>query len=223
MAMMRAQSRDRHLHVAQLALRVGAHRLDDVAAERAVLRPARLGQRARRRRSRRSGRRRPRSRRSCRRPRACGRRRSRAPGCRARAAPCRSRTAPRCRGRRPRARPPPPSGISVGVPVGPITMTGSPFSQPRAQARAAAHLEHDERQQALLLVDPRAGERQPLHHQAAAVHGRATAPRSSAGGRTAPARSGARRRARSRPPRRSSASAARPRRPSAATRRRACR
>ena len=77
-----------------------------------------------------------------------------------------------------------------------MTITGSPCSQARAQPRAAAHLEHDQRQQALLLVDPRAGQRQPLHHQAAAVRPRATAPRSSAGGRTARARSGARRPAR---------------------------
>jgi hypothetical protein len=54
-------------------------------------------------------------------------------------------------------RPPPasttdsPAGISVGVPVGPITTTGSPGSQRRAQARAAAHLQHDQRQQALAL------------------------------------------------------------------------
>ena len=52
-------------------------------------------------------------------------------------------------------RPPPasttvsPVGISVGVPVGPMTTTGSPGFSAAHQARRAAHLEHDERQQAL--------------------------------------------------------------------------
>src|SRR3954463_9218552 len=95
---------DRHLHLAQLALRERAHRLDDIAAEGAVLWAARLWHR----------------------PAvdapddlvgsrfdivdlvyvlALAARGKRAPAIAARAAPCRSKTAPRCRGRRPRARP----------------------------------------------------------------------------------------------------------------------
>ena len=45
---------------------------------------------------------------------------------RSRAAPARSRTAPRCPGRRRPAAPSRPPAISVGVPVGPIRITGSP-------------------------------------------------------------------------------------------------
>ncbi len=42
-------------------------------------------------------------------------------------------------------------------------MIGSPDGERRAEARAAAHLEHDRPQQALLVVDPGAGEGEPLH------------------------------------------------------------
>ena len=82
--------------------------------------------------------------------------------------------------------------------------------QQRAQVGRAAHLEHDRRHEALLAVDPRAGEREAFHREARAARARARAPRSSAGGRTGRARNAARggRRA-ARRPRRSSASAAR--------------
>ncbi len=59
--------------------------------------------------------------------------------------------------------------------------------QRRAQVGRAAHLQHDRRHQALLAVDPGAGERQAFHGQARAVAARAPASRSSAAGRTGPA------------------------------------
>ncbi len=71
-------------------------------------------------------------------------------------------------------RPPPTSAtvvsawISVGVPVGPISTTGSPGLQQRAQVGTAAHLQHDHRHQATLRIGPGAGHRQALHRQ----HGR---------------------------------------------------
>ena len=136
--MMRSHVDERHQSLAELALRVGQHRLHDVAAE--VRDPAGGAARSRRRR------RRTRSTWSVRRldlvaleevlallvagevedrlPRARSALRDReqhgvAEAAAARAAPSRR------------------SGISVGVPVGPITTTGSPGSQRRAQARAS--------------------------------------------------------------------------------------
>ena len=94
-------------------------------------------------------------------------RRSRAPWSRRRATPRRSRTAPRCPGRRRTAAPSRRAAISVGVPVGPIRITGSPGLQHRAQVARAAHLEHDDRDQALLAVHPGAGQREALHLQCA--------------------------------------------------------
>ena len=124
--MMRSQSANGIGCAPSVALRIRAHRLHDVADERAVLRPRRARSPAPRRSTRRRRRRPPRSRRPCSgRSSSCSRR-SRAPSSRRCGTPARSRTAPRCRGRRRRARPSRRGSISVGVPVGPIRTTGSP-------------------------------------------------------------------------------------------------
>ena len=86
-----------------------------------------------------------------------------------------------------------------------------------AEVRRAAHLQGDQRQQALVLVDPGAGQRQALHGEQACRRPSSTAPRSSAGDRTGRARSCAPRPAPRPRPRRWSASGDRRARPWRAT------
>ena len=185
-AMMRSHVGERDRLRAELARRVRAHRLHDVADERAVLRRGRARSRAPRRSTRRPRRPPPRSPRPCSgRSSSCSRR-SRAP-CEPAARnawPIENSTAlPR----------PPPTSTTVSPRLDLGRRAGRSHQhdrlaglQQRAQVGRAAHLEHDRRHQALLAVDPRAGERQAFHHEPRAVAHAAPAPRSSAGGRTGP-------------------------------------
>ena len=88
---------------------------------------------------------------------------------RRRETPGRWRTARRCPGRRRPARPSRRRRFRWALPVGPISTTGSPGSSSAHKIGRAAHLEHDGRNQALLAVDPGAGQRQALHGEPRSV------------------------------------------------------
>ena len=145
----------RNLRSAELALAVGIERLDDVAdvGPVACARGAKPG--ASSRSTTQSRRPRARFRRPCSgRSTACSRRnrRTRLPAARS-AWPIENSTA--------LPSPPPtsstvsPAGVSVGCPVGPIRMTGSPGCELRAEIGRAAHLQRDHRDQPALADRPR--------------------------------------------------------------------
>ena len=82
-----------------------------------------------------------------------------------RAPSCRSRRAPRCRARPPASITVEPVAARWRCPVGPIATTGSPGLEDRAEARRAADLEGDHREEPLLGVHPRARQRAGLDQE----------------------------------------------------------